>query len=293
MNRNTNYDNLEQSYLFSTIAKKVADFCRNSIFSKMEKEEEKKETAPTEGETPKKSNRDTFMERYKADYPDDNFEDEEAMYGRMNERNADYDRLRTNDDNFRKLVNEHPEWGGMFTDMMDGKNPIESILGRFSAEDLEAARQDPEAAQRIADEWNGHVESVAQNKKMQEERDANVQKSIENLNAFCEKNGIDEKTEEEIWGKALDYAHKSVMIDFPEEFYDMVYKAMTHDEDVAAAREEGEIAGHNSKVQTQLAKGQGPEGIPPTFDGGQGGVAAEPKPKRKGRLPISGKEFEY
>lgn len=259
----------------------------------MEKEEEKKETAPTEGGTPKKSNRDTFMERYKADFPDDNFEDEEAMYGRMNERNADYDRLRTNDDNFRKLVNEHPEYGAMVGDMVEGKSFIESFLSRFSKEDILAAYEDEEMAKKLADAQADYLKKQEDSKKLREEGDANVMESIARLNSYCESHGIDEAGANEIWGKCLDFGGDVLKGIFTEELFDIVSKGMSHDADVDAARMEGELAGHNAKVQATLAKGQGPEGIPPTFDGGQGGVAAEPKPKRKGRLPISGKEFEY
>jgi hypothetical protein len=242
---------------------------------------EEKENPTAEEETPKKSNREAFMERYKADFPDDNYEDEEAIYGRMNQRNADYDRLRTNDDNFRKLVNEHPEYGGMVADMMEGKSFIESFLARFSDEDITAARNDPEMAKKLADAQAEYLKSVEDNKRIAEEREVNVQQSIKELNAYCNENNIDGGVANEIWGKCLDHAVELCQLKFTPELFDLVYKGMSHDDDVAAAREEGEIAGHNAKVQTQMAKGQGPEGIPPTFDGGQGGVAAEPKPVQK------------
>ena len=258
--------------------------------------EENKETQtpPAEEETPKKSNRDTFMERYKADFPDDNYEDEEAIYGRMNERNADYDRLRTNDDNFRKLVNEHPEYGGMVADMMEGRNFIESFLGRFSKDDIMAAYDDPEVAKKLADAQADYLKGLEDSKKLREEGDANIQNSINELNAYCEENGIDEQGATELWGKALDFAGNALKGIFTKELFDLVNKGMNHDQDVEEARQEGEIAGHNAKVQTQLAKGAGPQGLPPTFDGGQGAAAPEGKPqKRKGKLPLSGKEFEY
>lgn len=277
----------------------MAEFCRNSIFSKMEEKEEKKQTtspnpSSEEGSTHKKSNRDTFMERYKADYPDDNFEDEEAMYGRMNERTAAYDRLKTNDDNFRKLVNEHPEYGGMVADMMEGRNFIESFLGRFSKDDILAAYEDEAMAKKLADAQAEYLKGQEDSKKLREEGDANVQESIARLQAYCEAHGIDEAGATELWGKCLDFGSDVLKGIFTDDLFDIVSKGMSHDEDVAAAREEGEIAGHNAKVQTQLAKGQGPGGIPPTFDGGQGKAAAEPKPKQKKKVydPFSHEEIE-
>jgi hypothetical protein len=212
----------------------------------------------------------------------------------MNERNADYDRLRTNDDNFRKLVNEHPEYGGMVTDMMEGRNFIESFLGRFSKDDIMAAYDDPEVAKKLADAQADYLKGQEDSKKLKEEGDANIQNSINELNVYCEENGIDEQGATELWGKALDFAGNALKGIFTKELFDLVNKGMNHDQDVEEARQEGEIAGHNAKVQTQLAKGAGPQGLPPTFDGGQGAAAPEGKPqKRKGKLPLSGKEFEY
>lgn len=246
-------------------------------------EEEKQKETQNE-ETPKKSNREQFMERYRIDFPDDNFEDEEAVFGRMNERNTDYDRLRTNDNNFRKLVSEHPQYGAMVGDMMEGRNFIESFLARFSDEDITAARNDPEMAKKLADAQAEYLKSVEDNKKFDEEREVNVQQSIKELNAYCHENDIDSDVANEIWGKCLDHAVELVKLKFTRDLFDLIYKGMNHDDDVAAARQEGEIAGHNAKVQTQMAKGRAPEGIPPTFDGGQGSAAPEQKPKQKKKV---------
>ena len=246
-------------------------------------EEEKQKETQNE-ETPKKSNREQFMERYRSDFPDDNFEDEEAVFGRMNERNTDYDRLRTNDNNFRKLVSEHPQYGAMVGDMMEGRNFIESFLARFSDEDITAARNDPEMAKKLADAQADYLKGIDDSKKLKEEGEANVRNSIGELQKYCEENGIDENGATELWGKCLDFAGNALKGISANDLFDLVIKGINHDDDVAAARQEGEIAGHNAKVQTQMAKGRAPEGIPPTFDGGQGGAAPEQKPKQKKKV---------
>lgn len=248
----------------------------------MEKENEEVK-APEAVETPK-SNKETFMDRYKTDYPDDNYEDEEAMYGRMNERNAEYDRMKQNDDNFRKLVNDHPQYGSMFVDAMDGKDFIESFLGRFSKDDIMAAYDDPEMAKKLADAQAEYLKNQEDSKKLKEEGEANVQESIKRLNAYCEAKGIDEEGANKIWGACIDFYVNGLKGIFTDDVFDIVSKGMSHDEDVEAARQEGELAGHNAKVQTQLAKGKGPEGIPPTFDAGQGSAGGEQKPKEKKRV---------
>lgn len=254
------------------------DFCKNSIFSKMDKEEEKKNQGE---ETPQKSNRDLFMERHRQDFPDDDPNDEEALYGRLNERTAEYDRLRGEDEKMRNFVHDHPQFGSMFLDAMDGRNFIESFLSRFSKEDVLAAFDDPEMADKLADAQAEWLKNQEDSKKLKEEGEANIQNSIKVLSAYCDKNGLDEDTATALWGKGLDYAGDMLKGIFTEEFFDLIYKGMNHDEDVNQARQEGEVAGHNAKIKTQLAKGKTPEGIPPTFDGGQGAAAPEPKPKER------------
>jgi len=248
-------------------------------------EKEKEETkAPVEGETPKKSQRETFMDRYKTDYPDDNFEDEEAMFGRMNERNAEFDRMRGREDDMKRFVHDHPQFGGMYLDAAQGKNFIESFLSRFSKDDILAAYDDPEMAKKLADAQAEFLKSQEDSKKLKEEGEANIQESIKRLNDYCEANGIDEEEATKIWGECIDFYVNGLKGIFTEEVFDMVYKAKNHDADVEAARAEGEQAGRNAKIKTQLASGKGPEGLPPTFDGGQGAAAPEAKPKQKKRF---------
>lgn len=251
----------------------------------MDKENEliKEESATQNNpqETPKKSNRDTFMERYKADYPDDDSEDEETVYGRMNERNAAYDKLKKNDDDFRNLVTEHPQYGAMFIDAADGKNFIESFLGRFPKEDILAAYDDPEMAKKLADKQAEYIQSQQDSKKLKEEGEANIQESIGRFSDFCEKNGIDGEEANKLWGKCIDFYVEGLQGKFSDKLFETVMKAENYADDVEGAREEGLVAGHNAKVKTQLARGKEPAGIPPTFDGGQGNAAPEEQPKER------------
>jgi hypothetical protein len=263
----------------------------------MEEKETKltEEVSENKTETPTKSNRDTFMERYRTDYPDDNAEDEEVVYGRLNERNAEYDRLKKDDDNFRKLVNEHPQYAAMFIDAGDGVNFMQSFLSRFSKDDLLAAYDDPEMAKKLADQQAEYLKSQEDSKKLKEEGDVNIQDSLRRFTEYCDKNGIDNKDATEMWGKMIDMVSDGLKGKFTDNLFDTVRKATTHDADVENARAEGELAGHNAKVQTTLAKGRDIDGIPPTFDGGQGGVVPEEKPREKvvRRNPFRGEDQEF
>jgi hypothetical protein len=68
---------------------------------------------------------------------------------------------------------------------------------------------------------------------------------------------------------------------FTERTLDMALNAINHDNDVANAREEGEIAGRNKKIKTELRKPT--QGDVPMLGGGGRGLAPE-EPKKKGYL---------
>lgn len=260
-----------------------------------EKEIKVEETAPVAEETPKKSNRETFYERYRTDYPDDNAEDEEVVYGRLNERNAEYDRLKKDDDNFRQLVNDHPQYAAMFLDAGDGVNFMESFLSRFSKDDIMAAYEDPEMAKKLADQQAEYLKSQADSKKLKEEGDLNIQESLKEFTDYCNAEGVDDAEATKMWGDYIDMITDGLKGKFRTNIFEMMRKAANHDADVEQARAEGELAGHNAKVQTTLAKGKDIEGLPPTFDGGQGGTAIEPTPKQKKvrHNPFRGEDQEF
>lgn len=255
---------------------------------------ENKETENKKEEAPKKSQKDLFYERHKKDYPDDDDKDEELFYKRHNERTAEYDKLKKSDGDFRKLVKDHPQFGAMFLDAADGKDFMASLLGRFSKEEMMAAYDDPDKAKDLSDRYSNYVKGEEERKKLEEEGNSNVQEAIGRFNEYCKKNGIGDDEKVDMWGQIVGFYEEGLRGKFSDKLFDMFRKAANYETDVAEAHKEGELKGHNTKVQATLAKGKGPEGLPPTFDGGQGAAAPEAKPKQKKKVydPFSHEEIE-
>lgn len=261
-----------------------------------EKDIEQLEQGQEQEQTPaEKTQRDLFYERHRRDYPDDDEADEDLVYRRINERTSEYDRLKKNDDDFRKVVNEHPQFGGMFLDAADGKDFFDSLFSRFSREDIMAAYDDPEKAKELSEKYAAYVKGEQDAKKFREEGDTNIKETIERFRKYCEENNIGEEEAMEMWQQMNDFYSDGLKGKYSDKLFDMMRKASTHDTDVEAARQEGELAGHNAKVQATLAKGKAPAGIPPTFDGGQGTTLSEPKPKNKKvvRNPFRNEDMEF
>lgn len=259
------------------------------------KNNEVKETKEDKEQKKEKSQRDMFYERHKADYPDDDEKDEELFYKRHNERRAEYDKLKKSDSDFRKLVHDHPQYGAMFLDAADGKDFMESFLGRFSKDEIMEAYDDPEKSQALSKRYNDYLKGEEDGKKFREEGDSNIKDTLERFKKFCEKNGIEDDEKVKMWDSIIDFYSDGARGKFSDKLFEMFHKAATHDTDVENARREGEVAGHNAKVQTTLAKGKEPKGIPPTFDGGQGSAMTEPKPKSKKvvRNPFTNEDMEF
>ena len=252
---------------------------------KTEKADTSKETKENpDGGKKERSQKELFFERHKKDFPDDDEKDEELFYKRHNERMAQYDKLMKSDDDFRKVISEHPQFGGMFLDAADGKDFFESLLGRFSKEDILAAFDDPEKGKSLSEAYGKHLKDSEARKKFMEEGEANIKETIGRFQKYCEKNNIGEDEAMEMWKQINDFYEEGGRGKYSDKLFDMFRKAANYDADVDNARQEGELKGHNAKVQATLAKGKDKKDIPPTFDAGQGGVAPEPKPKNKKRV---------
>lgn len=247
-----------------------------------EKKDEPKNEAKEEKK--EKSQKDLFYERHKKDYPDDDEADEELFWKRRNERVKEYDKLKKSDDDFRKVISEHPQFGGMFLDAADGKDFFESLLGRFSKEDILAAYDDPDKQKKLSEAYGKHLEDEKARKKFKEEGEKNINETIGRFQKYCEKNNIGEEEMYAMWQQINDFYEEGGRGKYSDKLFDMFRKAANYDADVDNARQEGELKGHNEKVQATLAKGKDNKGIPPTFDAGQGGVAPEPKPKNKKKV---------
>ena len=262
--------------------------------NKGEENKEQKEKGGEAQEPKKKTPRETFFERYKADYPDDDADNEDTVYNRINERNSEYDRLKKDNDDFRAVVEKHPQFGAMFLDMGDGKDFMESLLSRFPKDDIIAAYDDPAMAKKLSEAQIAYLQGEENNKKLKKEGEENIKKSIEAYGKWCEANGVEGDEVNELWGEAINFYTEGLRGIFSEKLFDLLHKGRNHDADVKAAEDKGELKGHNAKVQTVLAKQKGQEGIPPTFNAGQGGAGTEPKPKNKKtiRNPFRNEDME-
>lgn len=205
--------------------------------------------------TKKKSNKELYHEGFAQRNPDIDINDEEAYYGRLNERAADMQKMREMNDNFNKSISNSP----LFTDaiMASQQNPDFDIIlwaienGRL---DLESLQNDPEYAKKLADANKKALARRAKDKEIADKFESNFNASLEAMKSKAQEMGHDEETFKNTFAKYYQACFDATEGNFYPEMYEFIAKGMSHDADVTNARNEGQAAGLNTKVSDSLRK---------------------------------------
>ena len=97
-----------------------------------EKDKNKIENPDTvSAETPHKSNREIFMDGYMTRYPDDDIEDEEVIFGRINDDMNGYNDLKKENEQIKQLFIDNPQYAEMFADAREGRPFLTSFIERY------------------------------------------------------------------------------------------------------------------------------------------------------------------
>lgn len=224
---------------------------------------------------PVRSRRDQHIDRLRKKYPEKKFEDDEEIYGQISD---DYDQYEQEIDGYKgrektlsDMFSADPRSAQFLTDMYKGNSPWASYIRLFGPE-LKEGLDDPNTIEQIAQAERDYVERVAQSKKLDEEYETNMEASLDTLRQFQEKHKMSDEQINEVVAALLGIIRDGVMGKFAPETLEMMVKAINHDTDVAAAGEEGEIAGRNAKITENLRRSHKGDGTTPL--GGKNGQGA-------------------
>lgn len=224
------------------------------------------------------SRRARQIDRLRKKYPDKKFEDDEEVFGAISDDYDEYEQ-RLGDhqkqlDALSEMFASDPRSAQYLTDMHNGQDPVLGLVRNFGVE-IKDVLDDPEMQEKIAEANKDYVERVAKSKKLDEEYEKNLEASLDTLRGFQGERGMSDEQIDAVMDFILGIVRDGVMGKFSAETLDMACKAINHDEDVAAASEEGEIAGRNSKIVEQYRKRNKGDGTAPLSGKNQpgGGVA--------------------
>ena len=228
-----------------------------------------------------KSKRDLFGERLKKKYPDKEYADDEALFGQINDDYDEYDnKLSGYEERESKLTNmlsHDPHSAQFITDMARGKDPWTSLISRIGIDGVKEMLEDPTKMDEYSASNKEYIDRMAKQKGLEEEWEKNMKSTLAMLEQKQQELGL---TDEQI-DAAADWINEvtndAVIGIIKPDTIDMALKAINHDADIAQAREQGEIAGKNTKAEAKLRKPQRTDGIPTLA-----GANNAPAPARSG-----------
>ena len=240
---------------------------------------------PTTSEGPSK--RDAFRSRVGSRYSDLDVNDEDAYYDRMAQMMDEYEGYEKSSQRMRDAVSKSPAMAEMLraAQQQDDFDPIVWMTENRGL-DLDALRDDPEYAQKLADAHAKYIERDAQSKQIVSDMEANMPQSIEAVQAKASELGLSEEQTQEVVGRMYQIMEDLVHGKMDAELFAMLAKGASHDADVAAAHEEGQAQGLSTKIDEHLRTDAGRSPKPQ----GRQGAVAEARPRRPSNNPFAHEE---
>lgn len=219
-----------------------------------------------EVETPK--GRAALRSRYKTRFPDRNWdeEDDDAL---ADQAISDYDEMEGKLKNYEdedakmtKLLQDNPQSAAFLMDMARGEDFLVNLQKNFG-EDIVEAMQNPDKLKELAAANKEYHENLAKGKEAEEEWEANMKTSLENLHKAQEESGMTDEQVTEAMDKLIGVvdAYNSGNIDM--DTIKFFLGGINHDTDVEDAARKAEVRGRNANIdEQQRRRKQGSDGIP-------------------------------
>lgn len=222
-----------------------------------------------------KSRKQQLLERIKTKKPDLNLDDEESLYGSINDDYDAYDGelkgYKANEDKLLGAFNKDPRVASMFLAMTSGENPLLYLIDNFGQDEIRAALDDPEMKDKIVEKQNAYLERQSKNSQLEEAAKQNITISLDTLEEVKNEMGYSDEDADKAFELFAQIQEDAIVDKVTKETWVMLLKGLNHDMDIENAAHEAEIKGRNAKIDKDKKKKTVPDGIPPQL-GGQGAL---------------------
>lgn len=215
-------------------------------------------------ETAPMSKRDTALERLRGRHPEQEFADDEAAWGQSMD---DYDAMegQLNDYKGREqsmvdMMSKDPRSANFLAAWHQGENPLIAMMRMYGPE-LKDSLDDPALQDQLAEAQKDYLDRMAKSKELEQQTESNIEQSIAERDAFQQEMGLSDEEMDQVMDSLKQIFEDALVGKFTRASMEMAYKAMNHDNDVAAAADEGEVRGRNAKIDEKLRKRQGGDGV--------------------------------
>ena len=246
--------------------------------------------------TPKPSARESLLSRARERYPDRTFADigaepaegtadlDEAINDMLTDfstKQAAYDE---NNGKLRDLLISDPSAAEFVQKWVETGDPRTALVETFG-DDLGMSE---EGQAKFKDQLSGWRERKSANDALEAEAESNWQASLQALEDWGNGKNLSLEQKRDVMLRLLAITFNGMENKYSAEDFDLALNAINHDTDVAAARQEGEVAGRNERIAAARRERTAAASMPPAPTGRQGGAMAEPKPATGPSSPWAG-----
>ena len=224
-----------------------------------------------------KSKKDLFLSKMKEKYPDMDTEDEEGLYGKINDDYDDYDgklsAVKKNEEDLSKLFSSDPRSAAFLMAWKAGENPIYQMIKLFG-DDFKEMLNDPEIQDKVSEARSEYLEKQANNQKLQDEASKNLDETLSNLDKVQQEGGYSDEEADKVYDILAQILDDGIVNKVSVDTWSMIFKAVNYEKDIQVAAHEAEVKAKNTKIEEKLKKT-----IPdmPPMMGGQGSANREEK----------------
>lgn len=211
-----------------------------------------------------KTKRELAIARMKGRNPEANYEDEEVLFGQINDDYDDYDKqlneYKEREQTFADLFTKDPRSASFFMSWRKGGDPRLELIRTYGT-DIVDIINDPDRQEEVAEANKEYIERVAEEKEYEDAYKANLAESMANLEKMQQEQGINDEEADKLVQFLVGIYQDVVMGKFTPEALEMARKALHHDEDVATASHEAEVRGRNEKIEEKLRSNKKGDGL--------------------------------
>ena len=238
------------------------------------------------------SSREKLLARARERYPDRTFADIGAtepqegvadLDDAINEMLEDYATRQAEYDEkngrLRDLLLTDPSAGEFVQKWIETGDPRTALVETFG-DDLGMT---DEGKKGFKDQLTSWRQRRDESKAADQQAESNYyDKSLPALDEWGDAKGLTLEQKRDVMVKLIDIAVRGAFDGlYTAEDFDLAWNAINHDNDVAAAREEGEVAGRNQRIAASRRERATASNMPPAPVGGQGGRVQQPQPAKK------------
>ena len=241
-----------------------------------------------------KTPKERLLERVQGRFPDRRFvrpEGQDGQEGQLDDldeainemMDADASQIAENAEVNKKLATllyNDPQAATFLNVWIETGDPRPALIEAFGDEMAQLATE--EGRKNFMENWNNYRERVSASQKLREDEEKNWEDFLARLDSWGDEHGLSNEDKAAVAVRLIDIKQKGNVNMYDESDMETVWQGIRYTDDVAAARNEGLIAGRNERIEAnRKTRGTASQQAMPSISGGRGGSMPAPQPPKK------------